>query len=287
MTGASTGIGQACALHLARLGLQVFAGVRREADGERLVQQAAENSSARLEPVLMDITDEAAVRQAVSEIEQAAGQNALLGLVNNAGVAVAAPLEFIPADEFQRQLEVNVTGQLRVTQACLPLLRKRRGRIVFIGSISGRVSTPFLGPYSASKFALKALADTLHRELLPWDLFVALVEPGRIATPIWEKSIQAAASLRQRLPAEAEALYGANMDRIARRTSQHKGGAPVEEVAQAVEHALLSSRPRRRYLIGRDAKMAALMAHLLPVSWLDRLIVTQRGLARPQKNGRG
>ena len=171
VTGASSGIGRACALHLAALGLQVFAGVRRAEDGAAL--QAA--SSARLTPMLLDVADETSIRAATDTITAAVGEAGLAGLVNNAGIGVAGPLEFLPLAEFRTQLEVNVTGQLAVTQALLPLLRQGRGRIVNMGSIGGRIAAPFVGPYSASKFALEALTDALRMELRPWGLHVAIV----------------------------------------------------------------------------------------------------------------
>jgi NAD(P)-dependent dehydrogenase (short-subunit alcohol dehydrogenase family) len=276
VTGASTGIGQAIALYLDQLGYRVFGGVRKQADGEEL-QRSASN---HLQWVYLDVVDQDSVRQAFELIQSQVGEAGLAGLVNNAGIAVASPLEFIPLEEFRRQLEVNVVGQLQVTQAFLPLVRQAGGRLVFIGSISGRVTTPLLGPYSASKFAMTAVADALHRELMPWGIHVAVVEPGRIATPIWSKSIRSAQELRSRLPEGAEQLYGAAMDKVERRAASKKGGTPVEEVTGAVAHALASPRPKRRYLIGRDARMGALMARLLPASILDYLIVSQRGLRK-------
>lgn len=276
VTGASTGIGQACALHLDQLGYRVFGGVRKQADGEEL-QRSASN---HLQWVYLDVVDQDSIRQAFELIQFQVGEAGLAGLVNNAGIAVASPLEFIPLEEFRRQLEVNVVGQLQVTQAFLPLVRQAGGRLVFIGSISGRVTTPLLGPYSASKFAMTAVADALHRELMPWGIHVAVVEPGRIATPIWSKSIRSAQELRSRLPEGAEQLYGAAMDKVEHRTASKKGGTPVDEVSGAVAHALASPRPKRRYLIGRDARIGALMARLLPASILDYLIISQRGLRK-------
>ncbi len=276
VTGASTGIGRACALHLSELGYQVFAGVRKLEDGEALQRDA----SGALQWLFLDVTDEESVRQAQKSIESQAGVPGLAGLVNNAGVAVASPLEFIPLAEFRRQIEINVIGQLQVTQAFLPLLRKGRGRLVFVGSISGRVTTPMLGPYSASKFAVNAMADALHRELMPWGIHVAVVEPGRIATPIWDKSIRSAQELRSRLPQAAEQYYGVIMDKLAKRTASKTGGTPVEEVSRVVAHALGAAKPKRRYLVGRDARIGALMAWLFPVHILDQLIIAQRGIRK-------
>jgi len=272
ITGASTGIGRACAYYLDEMGYQVFAGVRQLSDGEALKSQASD----RLTPVLLDVTDEGTIARALRQVQDGVGSG-LVGLVNNAGIAAAAPLEFIPLDVLRRQMEVNVIGQVAVTQAFLPLLRQSVGRVVFISSISGRVASPLLGPYAASKFALEALADTLRRELYPWGLKVSVVEPGRVDTPIWEKSVAAADGLVERLPAEAHALYGAMFARNRLSALRPYRGAPVEAVARAVAHALTSRRPKTRYLVGRDARLVAPFLRLLPDWLLDRLMVSQRG----------
>ena len=230
MTGASSGIGRACAVRLLRNGWRVFAGVRREGD-----------APAGTEELLLDVTDPPA-SLAVDRLD---------GLVNNAGIAVAGPLEFLDADELRRQLEVNVVGQLRVTQLALPGLREAGGRIVNVGSISGRSALPFLGAYAMSKFALEAMTDSLRIELRPWGIHVAIVEPGTIKTPMWTRE-------RPDPPPEGLALYG---DRLAAFRSfalkRSEGGAPAEAVAETVEHALTAERPKARYLVGRDAKLRA------------------------------
>src|SRR3954471_14417569 len=166
ITGASTGIGATCAAHLSSLGFRVFAGVRKPEDAERARE-------AGHEPLTIDVTDPESIRSAVEQV----GDAPLSGLVNNAGIAVAGPLEFIPIDEFRRQLDVNVVGQVAVTQAFLPALRRSRGRVVFVGSIAGRSALPFLGAYAASKFAVEAVTDALRVELRPWGIDVAVVEP--------------------------------------------------------------------------------------------------------------
>ena len=199
ITGASTGIGEACALHLDKLGYRVFAGIRKSADGESLRRRASE----RLVPVRLDISDAMEVAQAARIIIEMLGGGGLAGLINNAGIVVGGMLEFLPLDALRRQLEVNVVGQIAVTQAFLSSLRKARGRIVNISSVSGLISSPFTGAYSASKFALEALTDSLRMELRPWKMHVALVEPGFIQTPIASKSLAAAEELKSQLPAEA------------------------------------------------------------------------------------
>ena len=194
ITGASTGIGHASALHLASLGFKVFAGVRRDEDADRL--RAVANGS--IEPVHIDVTDQASIDAAAGRVREATG-GSIAGLVNNAGIAVPGPLEHLPVDEFRRQLEVNVTGQVAVTQAFLPMLRPSRGRIVNIGSIGGRVAAPMLGPYAASKHAMEGLTDSLRRELRPSGIEVSIIRPGPIATEIWERGNTKAGELLARM----------------------------------------------------------------------------------------
>lgn len=185
VTGASTGIGEATALRFDRRGWQVFAGVRSQTDAERLTAQAG----SRLRTVMLDVTDEQMVGAAADTIRSAVGRGGLAGVVNNAGVALGGPVEYLPLEEWRRQLEVNVLGQIAVTKAMMPMIRQGRGRIVFIGSISGRVAAPMMGPYSASKFALEAIAETLRHELRPWGIRVVLIEPGAVKTAIWDKAV--------------------------------------------------------------------------------------------------
>jgi NAD(P)-dependent dehydrogenase (short-subunit alcohol dehydrogenase family) len=262
VTGASTGIGEATALHLAALGFRVFAGVRRPEDAERLREGGAE-------PLQLDVTDSASIDAAAGKV----GDTPLAGLVNNAGVAVAGPLEFLPVDELRHQLDVNVVGQVAVTQAFMPALRRGTGRIVNIGSIGGRVALPLLGPYAASKFAMEAITDSLRRELRPWGMHVAIVEPGAIATPIWSKSRAANEELAAQMPPEAGQLYGKLVDRIRDETTKAaERGLDPREVAKVVEHALTAARPKTRYLVGREAKLRARAAKILPDRVFDTLI---------------
>jgi NAD(P)-dependent dehydrogenase (short-subunit alcohol dehydrogenase family) len=184
ITGASTGIGAACALALDKLGYRVFAGVRHPADGERLQQQAGP----RLMPIRLDVTDAASISAASHTVAAMVGERGLAGLVNNAGIGVAGPIELLPLADWRRQFEVNVFGLIAVTQTFLPLIRTGRGRIINMGSIAGRASMPFMAPYAASKHALEAITDALRLELQPWGIRVALIAPGAIATPIWKNS---------------------------------------------------------------------------------------------------
>lgn len=268
ITGASTGIGKACALWMDKLGFQVFAGVRKESDGENLRRQA----SARLVPITLDVTDSAQIERAVQMVAAAVGDKGLVGLVNNAGVAIAGPLEYLPVEELRRQLEINVVAQIAVTQAFLPLLRQGQGRIVNMGSVSGLLAVPLLGAYSASKFALEALTDALRGELRPWGLAVSIVEPSGIKTPIWEKSLAEGDKMLEKIPAEAQQRYGAVINTV-RRASQYsaKNGTPVEEVARVVEHALTAAKPKTRYLVGQQVRVQTLL-RFLPDRLRDQMI---------------
>ncbi len=213
--------------------------------------------------LVFDITDPAAIGRASMRVDE------LDALVDNAGIGIAAPLEFLPADELTRQLDVNVVGQLRVIQQFMPTLRRNRGRIVLIGSVGGRSALPFLGAYAMSKFALEAMADSLRVELEPFGMHVAIIEPGTIATAIWTKPQRAIESF----PPEAVALYGERVEKFRRLAAERSAasGVPPEEVAKAVEHALTSAKPKARYLVGPDAKRRARLQKL-PVGLRDRLL---------------
>lgn len=277
ITGASTGIGEACALRLDKAGWRVFAGVRKAADGERLKAAASE----RLTPLTFDVTDQAQIDGAASAMGGAVGDAGLGGLVNNAGISVNGPLEYLTPEDLRKQFEVNVIGQMAVTQAFLPLIRRANGRIVNIGSIGGRFTTPFLGPYCASKHAMEALSDALRQELRPWGIQVALVEPGSIATPLWEKGQRDADELERNMPEEAMKLYGPafNALRDAARKFE-SAGIPPDRVAKAVEHALTAGHPRTRYVVGFDATVQRLIRDIVPDRLRDRLVAQQLGLPR-------
>jgi NAD(P)-dependent dehydrogenase (short-subunit alcohol dehydrogenase family) len=254
---------------LDRDGWRVFAGVRREEDAEALRAEAGE----RLTPIMLDVTDPGQIVAAADLIDGAVGKGGLEGLVNNAGVAILGPLETIPLDDFRRQLEVNLTAQVAVTQALLPAIRRARGRIVFVSSIGGRMALPFGGPYHAAKFGLEAVSDCLRQELRPWGIHVSAIEPGSIDTPIWERGEQIADEVSSRAPAAQEELYGATIERFraaVRRTAE-RGIAP-EKVAAAIVHALEARRPRTRYVVGADARGQALLARLFPDRALDAVV---------------
>jgi NAD(P)-dependent dehydrogenase (short-subunit alcohol dehydrogenase family) len=278
ITGASTGIGRACALYLDHLGWHVFAAVRKSADAHALREQA----SNCLTPIYLDLTEPDKITDAKEQVADAVGSAGLSGLVNNAGIARAGPVEFLPLADYRATLEVNLLGAIAVTQALIPLLRLARGRIVNMSSVSGIIATPFMTPYNTSKFALEAFSDALRVELRPWGMHVSVVEPGDIATPIWDKSINDIEESMQRWPQGVNELYGPALDAM-RRRAQRRTGIPPIHVARAVEHALIAPRPKIRYRVGRDAKLVRLFA-LLPERLRDWIIASrlpQYGSQRP------
>jgi NAD(P)-dependent dehydrogenase (short-subunit alcohol dehydrogenase family) len=268
VTGASTGIGHASALALARAGHRVFAGVRRDADGEAL--RAADP---RVTPIRLDVTDAGERAAAAALVSDAVGGAGLHGLVNNAGIVVPGPLEFLDLAELRRSFEVNAVAPVALAQAFLPLLRRARGRLVHVGSSSGYLATALMGAYAASKFALEALADAQRRELAGSGVEVVLIEPGAIATPIWDKGLAYGERLESTLSPEARALYGRDVARLRAYARAAPGRAiPAERVAEVVVRALASPRPRARYRVGPDAKLGFALSRLLPDRLLDRLL---------------
>lgn len=272
VTGASKGIGRATALYLDHQGFNVFAGVRSPADGTSLQDEA----SPRLRPIQIDVTDGDQINRASHEIRSAVDGVGLAGLVNNAGVAFGAPLEFLPLDDFRRQLEVNVVGQLAVTQVLLPCIRQAKGRIINVTSIGGRIAGPNIGAYHASKFALEALTDTLRQELSRWGIEVIAVEPGAIATPMLETSIATANRIFEKMPPEFLELYP-EMETLPdeMRDGLFANGIPPEKVAEVIADALTNPRPRTRYLVGRDAQFAGTIIAKLPDRLRDRLLAAR------------
>ena len=279
ITGASTGIGAGCAIGCAQQGMTVFAGVRDLRAGEAL--QAKEGA---IIPLQLDVTDDESIKRAADTVRQRVGGAGLAGLINNAGIAIGSPLEVIPLSQLRKQLEVNVIGQIAVTQAFLPFLRQAQGRIVNMGSIAGRGTIPMMGPYSASKFAMEALTDALRLELYPWGIHVSIIEPGAIATPIWDKSLNAALDVEKDMPAGAKLLYekaARQVREVVQEAAQR--AIPVDAVVQAVLHALTAPRPKTRYLVGTDAKLRAFMAKWLPdrmQDWILKKVLKLPGRAQ-------
>jgi NAD(P)-dependent dehydrogenase (short-subunit alcohol dehydrogenase family) len=272
VTGASTGIGYATAGVLAREGYVVFAGVRTEADSRRL-----ESLHENVRPLYLDVRKQNDIASAARAIEDS--RLTLHGVVNNAGVAVAGPLEYVPLDDLRKQFDVNVFGAIAVTQAMLPLLRHAKGRVVFMSSVSGQIAPPFLGPYAASKFAIEALADSLRMEVSQYGLFVSVIEPGNVNTPIWKKGRDDKDALFARMPAQAREYYGSAFDALIAVTErEERTGIDPEVVARAVLEALRARVPRARYAVGSPSAWQRRMAALLPERIRDRMILrTVRG----------
>jgi NAD(P)-dependent dehydrogenase (short-subunit alcohol dehydrogenase family) len=268
VTGASSGIGRATVLRLAARGCHVYAGVRKTADGAALERATA----GEITPLLLDVTDPAQIAAAALAIDEHAGASGLAGLVNNAGIGVFGPLELIGIEQFRRQLDVNVTGQLAVTQAVLPMLRRARGRVVMIGSIGTRFTPPFIGPLAASKSALATLSTALRQELAPFDIRVVLVEPGSIRSEAVGKLDADAQQVLSQVSSDGRALYqDAFLHLVGFFSALHHNGSPPDEVARTVERALTVLRPRASYLAGKNARRMALAAALLPAAAQDAL----------------
>jgi NAD(P)-dependent dehydrogenase (short-subunit alcohol dehydrogenase family) len=274
VTGASTGIGRACALGFDKASWRVFAAVRRQEDADSLRGAA----STSLTPVMLDVTDGDSIATAAATIAELA-PGGLAGLVNNAGISAGGPLEFLPLEMVREVMEVNYFGQIAVTQAMLPLIRRGSGRIVNIGSIGGRNASGFLGPYAASKHAIEAFTDSLRQELRPWGIWVSVVEPGAVATPIWEKGARMRDQLLESLPPQALELYRPVFDAMPRVLErQAKGGVPPARVFDRVQHALTSRRPKARYLVGAEARVQLALRTLLPTRALDALVARFLGV---------
>ncbi|MEA2332476.1 MAG: hypothetical protein QOH58_2614 [Thermoleophilaceae bacterium] len=268
VTGASSGIGEATALHLKELGFDAVGAVRREEDAQRLRDRG-------LRTVKLDVSDPASIAAARRDL----GDGPLAGLVNNAGIAVAGPLEFLPLDQLRLQLEINLVGQVAVTQAFLPALRSARGRIVNVSSIGGRVALPLMGAYNASKFGLEAVSDSLRRELLPHGVDVVVIEPGGVRTPIWRKGNELADEIAEGMPPDVERLYGRMIEGLRRQTVKiaQKTGLEPRAVAEVIGTALTAKRPRTRYLVGTDSKIRATVSKVMPDRLMDRAIVRALG----------
>jgi len=261
ITGTSTGIGRATALRLDAEGHRVFAGVRCEDDGEALRRDASD----RLTPIPLDVTDTGAIEVAVKSVEARVGEAGLAGVVNNAGIGVGGPIEFVEIDDWRRQFEVNVFGPAAVIQAFLPLLRRARGRIVNVSSAAGRVSHPVIGAYCASKFALEALSDSLRVEVRGSGISVSVVEPGFIETPMLDKAKAITAEAIEKLPPRGRELYENALRKYDATTEAfRKRAATPDAVAKAIQHALTAPRPKTRYTVGLDSKALNFLGWALP-----------------------
>lgn len=269
VTGASTGIGRATALYLDGKGYRVFAGVRKQKDAKSLEEAGSE----QLTPVTIDVTKPASIKSAREKVQRAVGKAGIVGLVNNAGVANAGPIEHLPVKDFETVIDTNLTGQYRVTQQFLPLVRRGEGTILFITSIGGRVASPFFSAYNASKFGLEGMADSLRREIKPWNMDVVVIEPGSIATEIWERGANEFDRAEKELGPEAKRLYGKQLAAMREvMTDTADRGIDPDAVAKTIEKAIRSSNPKARYLIGRDAKLMARAQSLAGDKRFDRLM---------------
>lgn len=275
ITGASSGIGESCVRYLASRDWRVFATVRKEEQAVRLKQVSPGNIS----PILLEITDQSSIRQLAETVYSELKDAGLNGLVNNAGVAFSNAIEFLDLSDLRGQLEVNFVGQVAVIKALIPLLRKGKGRIVNISSTSGRIALPFLSPYASSKFALEAMSDALRVELRPWGIKVSIVEPGSIKTPIWDKSVQTAQERKRNLPPEAFELYGKVFNKFQETASEiGRTGLSPQKVSRAIELALISRRPKARYVIGKGTRWFLLVERFIPVWLRDWFIARQVGI---------
>jgi NAD(P)-dependent dehydrogenase (short-subunit alcohol dehydrogenase family) len=274
VTGTSSGIGKACALYLDKMGFKVYAGVRKQADSDNLKKQASE----RLTPVIFDVSDTESISAAASIIEGETGGN-VYGLVNNAGIGRGGALEVTPITEIRKLLEVNVIGLMAVTQAFIPMLRQGKGRIINIGSTSSLLAFPGASAYSASKFAVRAITDSLRVELKPFDISVILVAPGAVESAIWEKGKAYKEEMRKTVKPEIAELYSP-LRKFGERLNDEVKKIPAGKVAKVVGSAFKSNKPRSYYIVGNDAKGAA-KATKLPRGFLDWII-----LKRIQKLGK-
>lgn len=271
VTGASSGIGEACVDRLHAAGFRVLAGVRNAA-GSEYVRRRHDGA---VQTVVFDVGVLDQVGEAVDAVRETLGGTPLWALVNCAGTVVPGPIELLEAGDWQRQFDVNVFGQVALIRGCLEMLRATHGRIVNISSINGVVAKPYIGAYCASKHALEGLSDALRMELVPAGIRVVVVEPGSVRTPIWSKAAGALRSVSERASVDGRARYGQVFSLLARGTSAREGAAPssANDVAAAVLGALTAASPRARYVVGRDARLQRLLRAVLPAELLDALIL--------------
>lgn len=267
ITGASSGIGKACAIHLAARGYHVFAGVRKQEDHDAL----AASGQPSLQPVFLDVTDPESIERAFDRVSEAVGPRGLYALINNAGITVAGPVELLSVQQWQQQYDVNVLGVVAVTIAALPMLRTGSGRILNIGSISGCHGLPFMGPYASSKSALAIISDSLRVELMPWNLQVTLVQLGNIQTPIWERTEQRSEELWQRVTPDEREKYADRLDAF-RQMALNIRCSPPKVVTRAVEKILSKRRAPRIRRVGSGSLAVPLFSAIVPSRLQDWLI---------------
>ncbi|WP_375487617.1 SDR family NAD(P)-dependent oxidoreductase [uncultured Mycobacterium sp.] len=272
ITGASSGLGRAAALHLADLGYRVFAGVRSTSSAEDLINLPT--SAGELIPVLLDVTDASSIARAGDYVELRCADTGVWAVVNNAGVCVSAPLECLPIDALRTQLETNLIGALQITRRFLPLLRASKGRIVNVSSSIGNVTPPFLGAYAAAELGKEALSDALRRELRPLGVRVSVIQPGVVETPIWRKVRASAEQIIGTAPAEVAATYRSRLTAFldAHETHVYASKTTPMQYANAVAAALVAKRPKTRYRVGADPWISTVARRLTPDRVLDVLV---------------
>ena len=272
VTGAARGIGRAIVDHLATSGWDVIAGVRSDRDADALTKAHPQ----RVSVVILDVTDAGHIAKLTKSLPER-----LDAVVNNAGIAVAGPIETVSADDWREQLEVNVVGQFAVTQAVLPQLRKAQGRVLFISSVNGRIATPMLGPYSASKFALEAAADALRVELRAWSIPVVLIEPAQTDTDMWRTADDMVLQVEAGMSPAHRDLYAkhiAGMKKFVPRA--RKLASPTDKVVAVVEEALTARRPKARYVVSLLPKLQTALVTNMPAALRDQLMGFMVGLPR-------
>jgi NAD(P)-dependent dehydrogenase (short-subunit alcohol dehydrogenase family) len=275
ITGSSTGIGRACALLLDRNGFRVFAGVRKESDGDALRSQTSESFT----PVHIDVTDAESIAAMADKVNADVGDAGLYGLVNNAGTSLPCAIEYLPLDAFRRELEVNLVGPLAVTQALLPLLARAEGRVVNVTSAAGKAGVPLIAPYVAAKHGLEGLSDVMRLEFRHLGIQVAIIEPGFVGTAMGDKLQRDTADAVSALPDEGRRRYGPALQKVAENISQQAAtGSPPEVVAEDILRALTSKKPRTRYRSGAGAKPMLFARRVLSDRMIDRVILRTGGL---------
>lgn len=273
ITGAGRGIGKSASLRLAREGWHVFAGVRKLEDGNALAAELGD-AAGKIEPIQLDVTDDADIAAL-----EAALPPTLDAVVNNAGIAIDGPVETLSNERIREQFDVNLVGPVAVTRAVLEKIRAAKGRIVFVSSVSGRISTPWTGAYNSSKFALEGMADALRLELRPWKIPVSLIEPANTDTDMWGTAQQVFDEGVAAMTDRERELYGGHMKGVRRTLGMmQKTASPIDGVASSIEHAVTARRPRARYIVGAPAKIQVVSSAMTPRPVLDFVLAKAMGI---------
>jgi short-subunit dehydrogenase len=275
ISGTSSGIGKACVKSLDERGFKIFAAVRNIKDYKKIKSETSKN----IIPLLLDLGDEKTIRSAYSVVSENVGESGLYGLVNNAAIAIGGPMEFMPLKDIRRQFEINLFGQIAMIQTFLPLLRKGGGRIINISSTNGWISFPFMGIYCATKYALEAISDALRLELQKWSIPVSVINPNKIISPIWEKSIEITNRLFNGLPGDARSYYDTVLSGVIKTIRKTADTALSPDIiVEAVYHALTAKRPKTSYLPSFETKILFLISRILPKKILNIMIKKEMGM---------